>query len=91
MKAAQIFEETIEVTSEAETLRWHQEGHGSVLIKVWFSELSSRAHYSGESGPVQTKSPGYQNIPPETPKWMQRRAPPNSRETSKICSPALAL
>ena len=54
MKAAQIFEETIEVTS-AETLRWHQEGHSSVLIKVWFFELSSRAHYSGESGPLQTK------------------------------------
>ena len=57
MKAAHIFEETIEVTS-AETLRWHQEGHCSVLIKVWFSELSSRAHYSGESGPVQAKSTG---------------------------------
>lgn len=90
MKAAQIFEETIEVTS-AETLRWHQEGHRSVLIKVWFSQLSSRVHYSGESGPVQTKSPGYQNAPPETPKWMQRRAPPNRKETSKIRSLALAL
>ncbi|KAI4581934.1 hypothetical protein MJG53_009459 [Ovis ammon polii x Ovis aries] len=60
---------------------------GNTLLEIvsWFDgnqrSSGSRVHYSGESGPVQTKSPGYQNAPPETPKWMQRRAPPNSKET----------
>lgn len=54
MKAAHISEETMDITS-AETLRWHQETRCSVLIKVCFSELSSTARYSGESGPHANK------------------------------------
>ncbi|KAI4539777.1 hypothetical protein MG293_010172 [Ovis ammon polii] len=63
---------------------------GNTLLEIvsWFDgnqrSSGSRVHYSGESGPVQTKSPGYQNAPPETPKWMQRRAPPNSKETNVV-------